>query len=206
MDPHLRAIRDWDKNYLPEEKEAYHEARINGYIFPLGPDDKIGSLWSDELEVIASHPPSIDLRRYKYYRRMDIDQLKEEFPSLVDIIGPDITYEDLFYYATRGWIPEYDSINLRIERWDQYNELSEVGQDLMDRIYNDRYGYVNSNPYSLEPTILAFDQNMEDESALRAIADRIGIILPEGPYAHDSFYEILSNMIERELPYHDYTN
>ena len=196
MDPHLRTVRNWDKNYLPDEREAYHESRINGYIFPqLGSDDTIGILDRDELENIASHPPSVNLRRYKYYRSMEMEDLMKEFPEVVFIIGSGVTYEDLFYYATRGWIPEYDSIDLKIERYNQYNDLSEVGQDLMNRIYGNAYNFINSNPHPLESTIIAYDQNMDDESAIRAIADRIGIVLPDGPYAHDSFYEILVSSI-----------
>ncbi len=207
MDPHLRATREWNKNYLPNEKQAYHEARINGYVFPqLGPNDKIGTLWSDELEAIVSHPTIIDLKRYKYYRSMNIDQLKERFLALVDIIGPNITYEDLFYYATRGWIPEYDSINLKIDRYNQYSDLSDVSKTLIDRIYNDQMGFANSGPHPLEQTILAYDQHMDDDNALRAIAGRMGLTLPKGEYAHDSFYEILYDRIENELPYGDYVD
>jgi hypothetical protein len=208
MDPHLRAVQEWNKDYLPSETEAYSKSRIEGYIYPqLGPDGKIGILWGDELEAIASHPPSVSLKRYKYYRGRSLDQLKSEFPALVDIIGDNnITYEDLFYYATRGWVPEYDSINMKIDRWNQYEDLSEVSKDLMDRIYRDRTGYIHSNPHPLESTVLAFDMNMEDSSAIKAIASRININIPENGFAHDSFHDQLVDLIDREVPYKDYAN
>lgn len=200
MDPYLTVVKLWDKSYVPTEKQAYYESRINGYIFPYN----IGSLTKKELEEIASHPPSIDLRRYKYYRNMNLDELKKEFPALVDIIGDNITYEDLFYYATRGWIPEYDSLNIKIDRWNQYNSLSNVGKSLLDLIYKNRTGYSNSLPHKLEQIILDYDTYMDDENVLRGIADRINVVLPEREYAQDSLYDILYNKILKEVPYQNY--
>ena len=173
---------------------------MNGYYF----NQDIGTLTQHELEEIASHPPSIDLRRYKYYRSLDLDDLMEEFPALVDIIGHNITYEDLFYYATRGWIPNYDSINYKIDRWNRYEELSNVGKSLIDMIYHDREGYVNSMPHHLERSILDYDTYMDDENAVRAIAEREGIILPETEDLRVSFYDILADKIVEELPYRNY--
>ena len=208
MDPHLRTTQPWNRDYNISPKEAYHEARINGYTFPLlGPDGTIGTsgpdeLGTDELDAIAFHPPMVNFRRYMHYRELDMDQLEELFPAVVDIIGANnITDEDLFYYATRGWIPEYDSINLKIDRYEQYDELSEVSKSLIDMIYKDQYGYVNSNPHWLEPTILAYDMNMDDDSVIRSIGERINVSLPEGSPTQDSFYDILLQMIEQEPPY-----
>jgi len=191
MDPHLVAVRDWSKNYIPNEKDAYYEARINGYVF----NQDIGTLSKNELEAIASHPPSIDYRNYKRYTSMTINELANEFPELVHILGEDLTYEDLFYYATRGWIPEHDSINLKLERWKRYEELSNVGKSLINLLYGDREGFIESNPHNLEQIILDYDENMDDESVLRAIAEREGFILPEGEFAQDSFYDILVSQI-----------
>ena len=202
MDPHLRAVRDWNKNYIPTEKEAYNEARINGYVFPqLDEGGHIGDLYEEELEAIASHPPNINFKQYNRYKKMSLIQLKKDFPSLVDIIGSNITEEDLFYYATRGWIPEYDNINLKINRWSEYNDLSEVGKSLMDLLYTNHKGYVDKLGHPLESYIIAFDQNIDDESAIRAIGERIGLSIPSNVPAHDSFYEKLSTHIETNEPY-----
>ena len=199
MDPHLSAVRNWTKNYKPTEKEAYQLARNEGYIFPN--INSIGSLTSEELEDIASHSPIVDLKRYKYYRNMDYDQLKHTFPALVDIIGSKITYEDLFYYATRGWIPEYDSINYKIDRWKQYNDISEVGQSLLDLLYDDIEGFVEGLGHPLEPYIIAYDYNLDDDAAIRSIGERIGIDISFEAPAHDIFYEKLANHIINHEPY-----
>jgi len=198
MDPHLSAIREWDKNYFPSEKEAYHKARINRYYFPnIGEDGYIGTLSRDELETIASHPPNINLSRYKRYKRMTLEELENKFPALVHIIGPNnITEEDLFYYATRGWIPQYDNLNYKIDRYNKYNDLSEVGKSLMDLLYQDLNGYLEGLGHPLEPYIISFDNNMDNEAAIRSIAERIGIYIPPNKTAHDIFYEKLYNHIK----------
>nr|QBK91489.1 MAG: uncharacterized protein LCPAC302_01090 [Pithovirus LCPAC302] len=199
MDPHLRAVHNWDKTYIPTEKQAYHEARINGYLFPqIGSDGKIGTLYEEELEAIASHPPIVNLKRYKTYKNMSLDRLKKEFSAVVDIIGPNITEEDLFYYATRGWIPEYDSLNFKIDRWNRYEDLSDIGKQLMDKIYTNKKGYVNKLGHPLEDYIIAFDNNLDNEAAIRSIGERIGISIPPDAYAHDVFYEKLFNHIDQE--------
>lgn len=197
MDPHLRAVQNWNKKYLPSEKDAYHQARVGGYIFPqLGKDGHIGNLYEDELEVIASHPPIVDFKEYERYKNMSVDQLKQLFPVLVDIIGNSITHEDLFYYATRGWIPEYDSINSKIDRWNTYNELSDVGKSLMNMIYNNHKGYVEGYEHPLEKYILTYDQNMDDDSTIRSIAELVGIDIEPNEIPHEAFYHKLSNLIK----------
>jgi len=198
MDPHLTTIVPWDKEYLPNEKEAYQQARIEGYFFPQIGNGKIGSLYEEELEAIASHPPNINLSRYKKIKEMNFEELKEKYPALVDIIGPSVTEEDLFYYATRGWIPEYDTINLKIDRWNQYEDLSNIGKNLLDKLYSNKKNYVNSSGHSLEPYIIAFDENMDNEAAIKSIAERIGIDLPYGTNAHDSFYEGMAELLENK--------
>lgn len=205
MDPHLRAVRVWDKDYMPNEKEAYHLARIEGYIFPqLGEEGHIGSLYEEELEAIASHPPNVDLRTYRRYKRMSLDQLRKEFPEVVHVVGDmgrRATEEDLFYWATRGWIPEYDSLNYKLERYRTYQDLSGVGKSLMDMIYGDHKGYVDHLGHPLDKYIVAFDRYMDDESTVRAIGERIGISIPEEYPAHEVFYEKLANHIESNEPY-----
>jgi hypothetical protein len=201
MDPHLTVIREWDKRYLPSEKEAYQEARINGYIFPNG----VGILDKNELELIASHPPSVNFNTYIHYRNTSLDELKKLFPAPADIIGDRVTYEDMFYYATRGWIPEYDSLESKIDRWNIYNDLSNVGKTILDLIYRDRKGFVSSLPHPLEKTIIAYDTNMDDENTLRGIANQINITLPDNEYPQDSFYDILTEKIIKEYPYQNYT-
>lgn len=192
MDPHLRAVRYWNKDYIPNEKQAYYEARINGYVF----NKDIGRFDKYELEEIASHQPSIDFKRYLYYRNMDYDQLKSKFPEVVGIIGDKVTYEDLFYYATRGWIPEYDSIDLKIKRWKTYDELSNMGKSLLNKLYGSHEDYAHSTPHSLEQTILDYDTYMDNENILISLANRVGINL-SGKDLKSNFYDLLSEKIDK---------
>lgn len=192
MDPHLTVVKVWDKDYIPTAEEAYHEARINGYIFP-----QLNN--SDELERIASHPPNINYNRYIYYSKLSMEELKNEFPVLVDLLKNKLSYEDLFYYATRGWIPEYDNLNYKIDRWNKYNDLSNVGKSLINMLYNNQDRYINnfpdSNEKKLEQLIFDYDTYMDSESTLFNIADRSGIILNNNNNIIDEFYDMIVKMI-----------
>ena len=159
MDPYLRTIHPWDQNYLPSEKEAYYQARINGYLF----SQRVGRFDSIELERIASHPPTIPYNEYIKYREMSLDQLKKEFPEVSQVIyNP--TEEDLFYWATRGYIPEYNQDN-KVKHQKQYNDLSDLGKNLMDRL---------PAGHSLERSVVAFDEHLDNYPALLSIADEVG--------------------------------
>lgn len=182
MDPHQRPVRDWNYEYLPNAIDAYHEARINSYVF----NQDVGELSKEELNEIASYPPSVDFKRYSYYAKLTKEQLEKEFPFL-SIIIPGITHEDLFWYATRSYIPNYDSINYKIERYNRYNDLS-LGKTLMDNLYEGNYW--NSMGHELEKYIIAYDQNIDNESALRSIAERLSIDLTSDDVQSELF-EIL---------------
>lgn len=195
MDPHLRPVQDYNydiNNDKITEKEAYYLAKDNGYYF----HDNIGIFPSTELQAIASHPPSINYNAYIRYRNMSFERLKELFPELPYIIGPSLTEEDLFYYATRGWMPQYDSLNYKIDRYNRYKNLSKVGQSLLDIIYGDQKGYVNKTKmHPLEKSIISYDQHMDNDSAVRSIGERIGIFIPMGVPAHDYFYDAIIDML-----------
>lgn len=77
----------------------------------------------------------------------------------------------------------------------KYDDLSEVGKSLINLLYQNNHG--NNQKHPLEDYIIAFDQNMDDDSAIRAIGERIGIDIPNGVIAHDYFYNYLANHIQQ---------
>ena len=89
--------------------------------------------------------------------------MKEEFPEVSQIIN-NPTEEDLFYWATRGWIPEYNQDN-KIKHQKQYNNLSKLGKTLMDEL---------PEGHPLENYVVAFDQHLDHYSMLLSIADEVG--------------------------------
>jgi len=187
MDPHLRPTQPWSQSNSLTDKQAYHEARINNYTF----NHNIGVLTKEELDEIASYPPTVDFKRYLYYSKLTKEQLEKEFPALSEIID-DITYEDLFWYATRGYIPNYDSLNYKIERYNKYRDMSILGRSLLDKLYDGKY--LESMGHELEKYIIAYDQNIDDESALRSVAQRLGIDLMSDDIQSELYHELANKI------------
>ena len=83
-----------------------------------------------------------------------------------------------------------------------YQGLTEVVQNLMDKIYGDKTGFINTsedNQHPLEPYLIQFDDNMES-SIVTAIANRIGLTIFEDPVysATDQFIDEISIFLDRE--------
>ena len=76
---------------------------------------------------------------------------------------------------------------------ERYEDLSGIGKHLLDLLYGSRYS--NGQGHVLEDYIIAFDQNIDDNSATRAIAERIGIEIPKGEIAREYFYDRLVDHI-----------
>ena len=55
--------------------------------------------------------------------------------------------------------------------------------------------------HPLEPYIISYDYNLDDEAAIRSIGERIGISMSDEAPAHDIFYEKLYNHIVNHEPY-----
>ena len=198
MDPHLRVVYEWDQDNIPTERDAYNLARIKGYIFDEINQDGIGDFSSSELTKIASHPPNINYSRYKKYRTKTLSELKTLFPEITEIIGEKVTYEDLFYYATRGWIPQYDSLEDKINRLKRYNDLSDIGKSLMETLYGSKERFLNGisekkDAKKYEKHIIAFDHNIDNLPAIRSIGESLGFDEPID--APEDFYEIFSDWI-----------
>ena len=75
---------------------------------------------------------------------------------------------------------EMSNVNIEriMERINKYNELSQIGKNLMMLIYGDMENYMKDYGNELEKYIIAFDKNMEDDSVVCAIGSRIGIYIP----------------------------
>ena len=66
-------------------------------------------------------------------------------------------------------------------------DLSATGQEL--------YDLLNDDKSVLARYIQAFDQNQDDDSALRSIGERIGIYIPDGEYSPVYLFEKLKEYI-----------
>lgn len=216
IDPHLRTTRLWqgDRDTSVDDlslDQIYTLAAKEGYIFPQL--DGIGYIGSEELDMLASHPPVVALFDYLKYRDMTVEELALDFPEAYQLIkkhlNRDPTYEDMFYYATREWIPEYDSLNTQLKRYNTYSDLSKVGKQLLDLMYGDHIGFATKFGHPLEKYVIEYDKNMDDQNVLRSIAERIGFNLSDVDtnirrnnnvynYAHQTLYETLYDYLRNK--------
>lgn len=80
---------------------------------------------------------------------------------------------------------------------ERYDDLSEIGKSLIDMLYNNQN---NKERHILEDYIVAFDQNIDSNSTIRAIGDRIGIEIPHDAIAHEYLYDrLVDHIINHEI-------
>ena len=72
---------------------------------------------------------------------------------------------------------DYQKHNNTNKRWEQYQDLSELGRSLMDLLYSGSDNYLKAIGYNsvkndIEKHIIAYDQNLDHEGASAARATR----------------------------------
>lgn len=78
---------------------------------------------------------------------------------------------------------------------EKYNELSDLGKDLYNLLYREKS---SSKTHPLERYIFAIDENWDNDSALRSIAERIGIYIPPETDSAVYLYESLSDYLSKK--------
>jgi len=138
------------------------------------------------------HPLTVNDYYLEKYNKMSYKELKKEFPAVVDLI-PKVTRNELLSFATKEWIPNYDFIKIQVDRWNEYNSLSDMGKDLMNDLYINQKGYATSSSHPLEKYILAYDHNIDSDPMLVKIADTLHLTIPEHESASEILYFKLKN-------------
>ena len=175
--------QSWDQEYIPTLYQAYKQAKDNGYIF-----DTIESINRDEWSDIASYPPIVRLRDYQKYKNMTFEELLDEFPEMPDIIEEKLTRTMLFWHATRKYILGYNITNI-IERLETYNDLSDIGKDLIDKLYP---SFVHTaETHYLEPYIISFDKYMDNADTVMDLINDLGYEAPEDVDLRNYFYDLI---------------
>lgn len=83
----------------------------------------------------------------------------------------------------------------RLLRENRYEDLSEIGKSLIDNLYGNKEEYLESFEHPMERYIIAYDQNLDDESTLRSIAQNLNIQLDQDDFREElyEFFENFSN-------------
>jgi len=116
------------------ELEAYNRAK-NGFKFPS--HFEIGSLTYLDLIEISQEQPSVDLKTYKELQLLDREQLLKKAAG-IEHFHPTISKADLFFYLTRGWFPKDVNIAEKIKRWNQFEKLLPLSQELILLMYKNQ--------------------------------------------------------------------
>ena len=76
-----------------------------------------------------------------------------------------------------------------MSRENRYDDLSEIGKSLINNLYGSKQEYLQSFEHPMEKYIIAYDQNLDDESILRAIADRLDLVLDNSETIYEQLYD-----------------
>lgn len=79
-----------------------------------------------------------------------------------------------------------------MNRENRYDDLSEIGKSLINNLYGSKQEYLESFEHPMEKYIIAYDQNLDDESTLRSIAQRLDIQLDQDDF-REQMYEFFEN-------------
>lgn len=179
------------------EKEAFQKA-LKGYKYPFY--FEIGTLRNIDLIEIQQDPPNVDLEKYKSLRLLDKAQLLKKTPG-IERFYPAITKKELFFYLTRGRLPEDTRISQKLERLNKFEKLIVLNQNLLLLIYKTPEAFAEASgdtiKKNIENIIFLYDELMGIRSTPGLISIMAGIDLKmPNPNVENYLYWKLYRYIE----------
>jgi hypothetical protein len=175
------------------EEEAWNRAK-QGYLFP--PFFSIASLSELDLVEIAQYEPFTTLEEYKRLQGLSRVELLRRVPGL-EILYPTISKSDVFFYLTRGWLPQDTNAKEKVNRYNLFMHLTPSIQQLFYILYPTAKDFA----MAFEPTdkplgskiefnLLLYDQWLGLPSTPYIITKNLGIYL--SPQDEDIYISFLS--------------
>jgi hypothetical protein len=208
-------IDENDTNFLSAE-EAYNMARDKNVVGEIDIYDKNNDilLTQNDLISIAQYEPPVDYASYVDIMKYSKVAILKKYPELKYIPNIDIVdmkfyvmtlSEDLNRYENED--PDFTT-NLRkysyyLGRGRRYFSLGEIGKSLILKIYDKINTYVKClYPSPLEEFIISFDDYVENERHIIALADRYGmsilnIEIDIEIHVRDYLYSDISDVINK---------
>lgn len=155
------------------EEEAWHLAN-NGYRFP--PNATIGSLSSLDLLDLTLNPAIVSLQTYKDLQLLNRDQLLRKSKGL-QVFYPNIISSDIFFYLTRGWLPNDITISSKLQRYHTFEKLLDTTKKLFFLLFDNAVDfslYPNKYP-NIERVLLLYDEMLGFETTIYLISKLTGI-------------------------------
>lgn len=134
------------------------------------PNEGYGDITAEEVAQLIRYPPIISFEHYQQLKALGNDIIKEE-PELV-VIKPNITPNEVFFYLTRGSLPDMPDIRFYVDRLYRFrHSVDPLIQGLLLMIYGTEHNYsLNLNRSPLEELLLAYNQVMGIDGLVRALA------------------------------------
>jgi len=149
---------------------------MQGYKYPFY--FQIGSLDHADLIDIGYDPPNVDLETYKALQLLDKAQLSKKAAG-IERFYPAITKKDLFFYLTRGRLPEDGQMGEKLERLNKFEKLITLNQNLILLIYKTPEAFATASgaerKKNLESIIFLYDELMGIPSTPALISKMVGM-------------------------------
>ena len=134
------------------------------------PNKGYGNITETEVTEIIQYPPVVTFEQYQHLKSLGKEIMREE-PDLKKI-KPDVTRSEVFFYLTRGFLPNYPNIRDQIDRiYELRHFVAPFIRGLLMQIYGSERNYAMNPDYSpLEELLLAYNQVMGIPGLVTALA------------------------------------
>jgi hypothetical protein len=140
---------------------------------------------------IYKYKPVVDLSTYKDYEFLDGEQMLKK-ASDVEIFYPAISKDSLYFYLTRGYLPEDNEISKKIEKWKKFEKMLDITQDLILLLYDNQKAYSESD--TLYPNI---------ESGIRLYDELLGLKDTPALISYKFGIDVAANAFNQEIMIYD---
>lgn len=157
------------------ETEAYGRAKQG---FKFSTYFEIGTLTYLDLIVISQESPNVDLKTYKELQLLDREQLLKKAAG-IEHFHPTISGSDLFFYLTRGWFPKDVNIAEKIKRWNRFEKLLLLSQELILLMYKTQKQFaeipLDFRYKNIEDVVVLYDELLGLKNTPGVISKMAGI-------------------------------
>ena len=157
------------------EKEVWTRAK-QGFKFPNL--FEVGTLGYLDFIEISQYKPDVGLKEYKELQLLNREQLLKKAAG-IEHFYPTVSKSNLFFYLTRGWLPEDTDISDKMNRWKKFDRLLVLSQDLILLMYGSQKVFSETHPsnrhQNIEALVFLYDELLGLKNTPAVISVMAGI-------------------------------
>lgn len=167
-----------DKVYesQPVSEEQAWSLANQGYQFDFG--FEVGSLSELDLADLFLNPvkETLSLQDYKDLQQLSRDQLLRKAAG-IEVFYPDIDDEKIFFYLTRGFLPNDANISFKLEGYHRFEKYLQSTQETLLIMYKDVIDYANNRGRypNLERVLDLYDEMLGCMDTIPLISKMFGV-------------------------------